>query len=88
MLFHVADTEFERCQGARLQSPSDAPVIHEQTMETSVPGLYAAGTAVAGTQQSYTLFIENCHIHVERIVAALTGAPPPTAPPPLEQLET
>lgn len=85
---YVADMRLFRMAGARLQSPSEAPEIDEQTMETSAPGLYAAGTAVAGTQQSYKLFIENCHIHVDRIVAALTGAPPPTAPPPLEQLET
>ncbi|MEE9288216.1 MAG: NAD(P)-binding domain-containing protein, partial [Bacteroidota bacterium] len=85
---YVADMRLFRMAGARLQSPSDAPVLREQTMETSVPGLYAAGAAVAGTQQSYKLFIENCHIHVGRIVAALTGAPPPTTPPPLEQLET
>ena len=43
-------------------------------METNVPGVYVAGTAVGGTQEKYTVFIENCHVHVERIVAALTGA--------------
>ena len=36
-----------------------------------------AGTAIAGTQQSYRVFLENCHVHVARILAALTGAPPP-----------
>jgi thioredoxin reductase (NADPH) len=57
-------------------------------METNVPGLYVAGTATAGTQQSYTVFIENCHIHAQRIAAALAGEPPPSAPEPLERPES
>jgi thioredoxin reductase (NADPH) len=44
-------------------------------METNVPGLYVAGTAAAGTQQRFRLFIENCHEHVAKIMAALTGRP-------------
>jgi thioredoxin reductase (NADPH) len=52
-------------------------------METTVPGLYVAGTASAGTQLGYTLFIENCHIHAVRIAAAIAGEPPPPDPPPL-----
>jgi thioredoxin reductase (NADPH) len=42
-------------------------------METSIKGLYIAGTSIGGTQDKYSVFIENCHVHVERIVAALTG---------------
>jgi thioredoxin reductase (NADPH) len=43
-------------------------------METNVPGLYVAGTAAAGMRQErYKLFIENSHVHVGRIVKALTG---------------
>jgi thioredoxin reductase (NADPH) len=57
-------------------------------METNVPGLYVAGTAVGGTQERYTVFIENCHVHVDRIVAALTGAAPPPAPAPLARPES
>ena len=57
-------------------------------METNVPGVYVAGTAVGGTQDKYTVFIENCHVHVERIVAALTGTAPPDAPAPLAQPES
>ena len=41
----------------------------------SWPRLYVAGTAVAGTQRQCRLFIENCHAHVEKTVAALTGQP-------------
>jgi thioredoxin reductase (NADPH) len=57
-------------------------------METNVPGLYVAGTAVGGTQDKYTVFIENCHVHVERIVAALTGHAAPPTPEPLGQPES
>ena len=57
-------------------------------METSVPGLFVAGTASAGTQHGYTLFIENCHIHATRIAAALAGEPPPPDPPPLRLPES
>ena len=49
-------------------------------MQTNVPGFYVAGTAAGGTQQRFKVFIENCHVHVDRICAALTGAPPPESP--------
>jgi len=49
-------------------------------METNVPGLYVAGTAVAGTQQSYQVFLENCHVHVDRILAHLLDQAPPPHP--------
>ena len=39
----------------------------------SVPEVYVAGTSVGGTQNNAGVFIENCHVHVDRIVAALTG---------------
>jgi thioredoxin reductase (NADPH) len=57
-------------------------------METNIKNLYVAGTAVGGTQDKYRVFIENCHIHVERIVAALIGATPPQAPAPLARPES
>jgi len=74
--------------GVQLQGPELAPLFNEQTMETNVKGLYVAGTAVGGTQQKFTVFIENCHVHVDRIVAALTGSAAPQAPAPLEQPES
>ena len=51
-------------------------------VDLPTPGLYVAGTATAGTQQAYTVFIETCHIHAQRISAALQGLPPPPDPPP------
>lgn len=66
--------------GVELVEPAHAPVYNEQTMETNVPGVYVAGTAVAGTQTTFQVFLENCHVHVDRIVAALIGAAPPPPP--------
>jgi thioredoxin reductase (NADPH) len=80
MVGYVADMSLFRAAGVTLEGPGEAPVYNEETMETSVPGLYVAGTAVAGSQTSYRVFIENCHVHAERIRAALTGAPPPRRP--------
>jgi hypothetical protein len=45
-------------------------------MQTNVPGLFVAGTAVAGTQVRFKLFIENAHPHVIKIVRAITGRDP------------
>ena len=59
--------------GVALQGDNQAPVHDPATMQTNIPGVYVAGTAVAGTQETFKLFIENCHIHVPRIVASLTG---------------
>jgi thioredoxin reductase (NADPH) len=59
--------------GVELRGQNRVPVCNLETMETNVPGLYLAGTVVAGVQQRYTLFIENCHEHAGKIVAALTG---------------
>ena len=83
----TADMSLFETAGVQLQGEDRVPAFDEQTMETDVPGIYVAGTAVAGTQQSYQVFLENCHIHVDRIVAAITGAVPPAAPPPNPELE-
>jgi len=56
---------------------NQAPVLNPNTQEASVPGVYVAGTATAGTQNKFSVFIENAHPHVERIVKAITGSPPP-----------
>jgi thioredoxin reductase (NADPH) len=44
-------------------------------METNVPGLFVAGTATAGTQHRFRVFIENCHTHAQRIVGSVLGRP-------------
>jgi thioredoxin reductase (NADPH) len=60
--------------GVRLEGPGQRPQLDLRTMETNVRGLYVTGTAVAGTQLGGVKeFIETSHVHVERIVAALSG---------------
>jgi thioredoxin reductase (NADPH) len=83
-----ADMSLCRMAGVELVGATEAPVFDERTMETNVGGVYVAGTAVAGTQDKYRVFIENCHVHVDRIVAALTGAPEPAPPQPLAAPES
>jgi len=77
MTGYVMDATLLEQAGAAMQGPNRAPVLDPATHQTSVPGLYVAGTAAAGTQLHFRLFIENCHVHVERIVKALTGHQPP-----------
>jgi len=73
------DTTLLAMAGVELVGTCRAPSYDPHTMETNVPGIYVAGTAVGGTQDKYKVFIENCHVHVGRIVASLTGvAAPPT----------
>jgi len=59
--------------GVQLVGEERAPAYNPETMETNVPGLYVAGTAAAGSQKRYSLFLENTHVHVGKIAQALTG---------------
>jgi len=59
--------------GVELVGEEGAPRHDPGTMETNVPGVFVAGTAVAGSQRRTKLYIENSHIHVERIVRAISG---------------
>ncbi|MEM1330617.1 MAG: NAD(P)-binding domain-containing protein [Planctomycetota bacterium] len=65
-------TFFERLE-LDLIGEERRPMYDHDTMETSVPGVYVAGTACGGSQTRARVFIENSHVHAERIVAALTG---------------
>ncbi|MEO8216562.1 MAG: NAD(P)-binding domain-containing protein [Acidobacteriota bacterium] len=50
------------------------PDYDPATMETNVPNVYVAGTAVSGTPQgTVRVIVETCHVHVPRIVGAITG---------------
>ena len=80
MVGYTADTTLYRLAGIDLTGPEQRPELNEETMESSVPGVYVAGTATAGSQQLYGVFVENCHVHVKRIIASLTGSPPPENP--------
>ncbi|HUO08518.1 MAG TPA: NAD(P)-binding domain-containing protein [Phycisphaerae bacterium] len=76
MTGYLADMSLARMAGVTLNDPSEVPTLDPETMETNVPGLYVVGTAIAGTQggeRSYKVFLENCHVHVERVVSHLKG---------------
>jgi thioredoxin reductase (NADPH) len=73
--FH-GDQRLLQMAGVELRGLNRVPVFDPATMESNVPDLYLAGTVAAGVQQRYTLFIENCHEHVAKIVAAMTGERP------------
>lgn len=60
--------------GIELVDSTRRPAFDPATMQTNVPGIYVAGTAVAGTQSSkYKTFLENCHTHVQQIAADIQG---------------
>lgn len=74
MIGYEQEKSLFRQLGIELFGDNLQPQVNEETMETNVPGVFVAGTAMAGTQSShYRLFLENCHQHVDRIVAHLTG---------------
>jgi thioredoxin reductase (NADPH) len=73
------DASLLEAAGVELVGEGRAPQHNPRTMQTNVPGLFIAGTAAAGTQFRFRFFIENCHIHAERIVAAITGREAPAA---------
>jgi thioredoxin reductase (NADPH) len=77
-----------RLAGVQLNGHCLIPEFDPVTMLTNVPGIYVAGTAVGGTQQEYHVFLENCHVHIERIVAHITGSSLQTDEPIFEQPES
>ncbi len=73
LIGYAADLTLCRQLGVELRGPGNVPVYDERTMQSNVPGVYLAGTVIGGTQEKYRVFLENCHVHVERIVAAVQG---------------
>ena len=60
--------------GVELDGIERQPRHDPETMETNVPGVFIAGTAVAGTPpRKVSVIVETCHVHVPRIVAAIMG---------------
>lgn len=80
MIGYEADMSLCKLAGVELDGQAQVPMFDEQTMQTSVPSIYVCGTVIGGTQERYHVFIENCHIHVERIMAAICGKPAPRQP--------
>ena len=71
------DKRLLRRAGIELVGEQQRPVFDERTMETNVAGIYVAGTVICGTQQRFRVFLENCHVHVPRIVSHIQRRPPP-----------
>ncbi len=73
MTGYVQDPSLFEAFGIALEGPERRPTHDPRTMETNVPGVYVAGTACGGSQERTRYFIENTHVHAERIVRAITG---------------
>jgi len=70
------DFDFLERLGVALEGEARAPAVDPDTMESSRPGLYLAGTVCGGYATS-RWFIENGRIHAARIAADLAGLPVP-----------
>jgi thioredoxin reductase (NADPH) len=75
MTGYEQDTTLFEIAGVALEGEGRKPRHNPRTMETNVAGLFVAGTAAAGTQVGgVKVFIETAHVHVRRIMAAITGS--------------
>jgi thioredoxin reductase (NADPH) len=88
LIGYEQDNKLFNLAGVQLVGENNAPAYDDRTMETNVPNIYVAGTATGGTQNKYTVFIENCHVHADRILAALMHKAPPPTPAPMAQPES
>jgi len=61
--------------GVDMQGPDRKPRYDPETMETNVPGVFIAGTAISGSpEERVRVIVEDCHVHIPRIIAALQRA--------------
>lgn len=74
--------------GVQLEGDALRPRFDEKTMQTNVPGVFVAGTATGGTQTRFRVFLENCHVHCDRILAAILGRPLELAEPVFDRPES
>ena len=58
--------------GAKVDDETGAPVHNEATFETTVPGLFVIGAAIAG-KQSGRIFIENGRFHGEVVIREIAA---------------
>ena len=70
---YEADMTLCELAGVELTGDCQTPTFDEETMETNVPGVYLAGTVTGGTQDKYAVYLETGHVHIDRIIKALTG---------------
>ncbi len=74
---YLQDPQIFHMLGVGIAGPQSAPVFDAATMATDVPGVFVVGTATAGTQDRFGVFIENCHDHGHRVAAAIAGRAAP-----------
>ena len=74
-----ADMSLCKMAGVELTGQGQVPTLDQATMQTNVSGLYLAGTVTGGTQHRFAVFIENGHVHVDRIVRSICGKTVPGA---------
>jgi len=70
------DVEALHRYGVETDQVSLAPRFDERTFETNVPGLYVAGSVVAGRYNN-KVFVENGRLHGAVIVSAILSRTPP-----------
>jgi len=73
MIGYTADMSLLSSAGVTIQGEEQAPVHDSETMETNVPGIFIAGTAVGGTGWRLKHAIYTSHDHVAKIVKAISG---------------
>jgi thioredoxin reductase (NADPH) len=68
------DTSLFSMLGVDLGGADHKPRLDEATMETSVRNVFVAGTAIAGSPaERVRIIVEDCHVHVPRIVEAIAS---------------
>ena len=71
MIGYHPDYNLLGSMGIQLEQDSGCPVFNEETMETSVEGLYIAGVIAAGNNAN-SIFIENGRHHGEAIACSIS----------------
>jgi thioredoxin reductase (NADPH) len=66
----LPDAGFLEAQHIALDPVTLAPLHHPETLESSVPGLFVAGSVVAG-RETNTIFVENGRWHGAKIIKAI-----------------
>jgi thioredoxin reductase (NADPH) len=70
LIGYLPDAAFLRAQGIQVDLESLAPQHNPETFETNVPGLFVAGSVVAG-RNTNKIFVENGRLHGSQIVSAI-----------------
>jgi thioredoxin reductase (NADPH) len=74
LIGYEPDSAFLESAGIALDPATLAPACHPETLETTVPGLFVAGSVVAG-RETNKIFVENGRLHGRKIVAAIVSRP-------------